>query len=489
MKKIFILLFVVLSIQSYAQYSEIDQFVSPTGTNTIIRTDYSRTRFVTYCRSTGLNRYFIVKTPNATKYFNLMEYYENISEPLASIYRYEINDVQIMGQTCYFCGYRWRQTDEIIYYIDGSWGYVVEYDGLIGRFDIEDDMDNGGNYELMIIDSTHSLNKLAVHSGGLIATATLNDGQTPCLVELREITYWDLSVDYNYRVIVSSNSDEYFSDVTATWNKYVVASRYSNPTNANAYNYLFGLRYGNGDYFYGTNSAIYNYSTQNVLPNEGASFISMEPLHITSTALNDLQEDEVVVAYINRKASNRCGFPIMYKFNSQGQASSKILIGLDNRTYTSIKEIKYNRPLYSTSRMAMLLEDSEGYSDLRFPRWAISDSENDTILTSSIYKLNSIAPFQYTSGSLELLVSGNTTFGKNKVINLLEGDIHGYHGNWSNKSCIGTRIGEWEEITSNVSPAEVTSSLQSYYYKSHILFDTYGFTLRNASSTKICENY
>ena len=349
-----------------------------------------------------------------------------------------------------------------------------------------DVIQNGGNYEIMEIDTTQCLNKLAVLSGRFLATGTLFDGYTPCLVDIREVTYVGPFTDCNYRVLKSQFTDEWFTDVTATFDKFIVVSRYNNPLNTNNYNYLFGLRYGNGINYYQTNTGIYNYNTQNVIPNEGASFVTNEPVLITSTNTND----EAVVAYINRKLSNRQGFPIFYKISLQGLSPSKTLIALDNVKYKTLREIKYNRPLYATSRMAVLLEDSNDYSVLRFPDWNIIGNWYDTMLTTNAYKLQSIAPFQYTSGSLELRTAGYNPNNSNRVVQLFTYDIHGYLGRWSSRSCIPSRDWAIEEIRNATMPVSFTeSSLSNFHYKSHIDFTSVSFTPRIVTKTNLCTNY
>ncbi len=487
MKKLLILLsFVSIFALSNAQYSTLDQFRSHKGTNTLIRTDYSRTYFVTYYKNASDRKcIFIVQHVDTTRYINLLQAIENgLPNP---VYGYEIKDMRIIGQECYFCGCKWVETGNIIYNLDGTMSFERVYKGIIGRFDVRDAIHTGGNYEIMEIDTTKCLYKIALLSGRVLATGTLYDGYTSCLVALKEVNYANYSPDYNYRVMTSQIPGEYFFDVTATYDKFVAVSRYGNINNQNQYKYYFGLRYGTGFDYYGSTSGVYDYNVQNVIANEGASFVSMEPMLITSHQMSD----EVVVAYLNRKLSNRKDMPIFYKIPSEGLNISKALIAIGTYCeYQSLKEIQYNRPMVSTSRMVALLEDFYGNSILRFPDWNISNNSNDTILFTNLYELESIAPHQYISSSLELRTAGYDPNNDNKVVQLFTNDIHGYQGKWATHSCIQYQQNTIEEVQNiNVSGSLNEISLNDYYYRDHRLFTSVEFTPRNVAVTRLCTNY
>lgn len=486
MKKIlFLTTLLLICTLSFAQYSELRKFNAHKSTDVLIRTDYTRTYFVTHYKpSRGNACNFIVEHGTTTKYMSLMQAYANMT-PIHP-FGYEIKDMRIIGQECYFCGRKWTETGNIIYGIDGSMEYERVYKGIIGRFDVRDVVQSGGSYEIMEIDTTCCLDKLAVLASRVLATGTLYDGYTPCLVSLAEVDYASGEIDFNYRVMTSAITGEHFFDVTASDNKFISVSRYNSTAATNKYNYYFGLRYGTGYNFYSTNSGIYDYNVQNVIGNEGASFISMEPVLITSTKT----DDEVVVAYINRKTSNRVGMPIFYKIPDQGLAISKILIAIGyNNTVQNkaIKEIQYNNPLVSTSRMAVLLEDVNGKSILRFPDWNIITNWYDTILTTTDYKLESIAPYQFTSGSLEVRTAGYYPSSDNRIVQLLTNDIHGYQGKWATSSCIPYSKGVIEEVKPINAPLTFNSSkLNSFYYKAHTLFTSVDFTPIVSSRTNLC---
>lgn len=487
MRKLLLLIFIALSaLNAQAQYSELKRILSIKGSEMIIRTDYSRTYFVTYCKYNHYNHnYFIVSQGNNYKYLDLMDGTDNMFP--APDYGYEIKDIQVIGQECYFCGQKWKQTGNIIYNLDGTMMYETVSKGIIGRFDIRDVINSGGTYEILEIDTTYCLNKIALLSSRALATATLYDETTPCLVELRETDYQNNYVDYNYRVIRSSISDEYFMDVAALSDKFVSVSRYSNPSNTNSYKYLFGMRYGNGYNFFTTNNGIYNYNVQNVLANEGASFISMEPMRLAYTH----QNDEVVVGYINRKLSNRQGFPIFYKISSPGQTITKTILNLDNVQYSSIKDIQYNRPLYAKSQMAVLLEDVNGTSVMRFPDWVAINTGPypDTILYTSTYKLLSLAAFQYTSGSFEVRSAGYEPNNNNKMIHLLTADIHGDTPKWSNLSCISNKVWSSEPARTPLTSSLTEETLTQFYFKAHTLFTPHDFTSHPVLHSTSCYNY
>lgn len=481
-----IFVFISMYALSYAQYSTLDRFNSHKGIDVLIRTDYSRTYFVTYeGQTSSSNCRFIVQHNDTTRYMNLLQNYENsLPNPMQG---FEIKDMRIIGQECYFCGCKWVETGNIIYNLDGTMTFERKREGIIGRFDVRNVIRNGGSYEIMEIDTVRCLNKLAVLSGRALAVGTLYDGYTPCLFYLREVYYSSGETDYNYRVITSNISGETFSDVTASDNKFIVVSRYNTLAGTTQYKYRFGLRYGTGYNFFSTNTGIYDYNIQNVLGNEGASFVTMEPALITSTKT----DDEVVVGYINRKLSNRQGMPIFYKIPYSGSNISKILVALEygDVKYNKLKEIQYNNKLVSTSRMVVLLEDSYGNSVLRFPDWNIVENWYDTALYTSSYKLQSIAPFQYLSSSLELLTAGYEPNNQNRVVQLFTYDIHGYKGKWATLSCIPYSKKTIEEIRNfNAPVTSVESPLNNYFLKSHILFTQVSFTPQNTSESNICNN-
>ena len=108
MRKLLLLIFIALSaLNAQAQYSELKRILSIKGSEMIIRTDYSRTYFVTYSKfNHNINNYFVVSQGNTYKYLDLMDGMENAS-PSTNNYGYEIKDVQVVGQECYFCGQKW----------------------------------------------------------------------------------------------------------------------------------------------------------------------------------------------------------------------------------------------------------------------------------------------------------------------------------------------------------------------------------------------
>ena len=484
-KLLMIMTFISVYTISNAQYSELDQYTSHKGTDVLIRTDYSRTYFVTHYQKAGKYCNFIVSHGDTTRYINLMQAFENVS--MIHNHGYEIKDMRILGQECYFCGTKWEETGNLIYNLDGTITYETVNKGIVGRFDVRDVMRGEGSYEIMKIDTTRCLNKLAVLSGRALAVGTLFDGYTPCLVYLREANYASGETDYSYRVITSNITGETFSDVTASNNKFIVVSRYDIFAGTNHYKYRFGLRYGTGYDFFSSNTGVFDYNIQNVIGNEGASFVSMEPVLVTSTKT----ENEVVVAYINRKLSNRQGMPIFYKIPSPGSNISKILIALENGSvkYKTLREIQYNNTLVSTARMVALLEDSNGNSVLRFPDWNIMENWYDTALYTSSYKLQSIAPFQYLSSSLELRAAGYDPNNQKKVVQLFTYDIHGYKGRWATLSCIQYNQKVIEEIRNfNAPVTSVESSPTNYYLKPHILFTQVSFTSRNVAKSNLCSN-
>ena len=178
----------------------------------------------------------------------------------------------------------------------------------------------------------------------------------------------------------------------------------------------------------------------------------------------------------------------MYNINSEGQTITDILNGSGIVKFTKIKEIGFNRPLVSTTKMVVLLEDKYNLSILRFPYWGRTSLYHDTILFSDSLVLQSIAPFQNMSNSLDVRVSGYNPYSSNKVVQLKEEFIHYNSGYWSTNSCIDNDQNTWQPLTETVPASFVTSELNLFFQSTNMLFTEKAYTPRTVSKiTTLCQ--
>lgn len=449
------------------------------GDHVLIRTDHGRAYFVTYYLTEQGRSCFIVKNGSDIRYFDMRECYEN--SPVND--GYVVYDMQMLGHDCYFCGTKWYFTGNIIYMYDGS--MILEKDsvGFFGKFNVDDVLSGAGTYEILKVAKTKTLTKLAVFSGGATAVGVSDSMFHSCLVELHETGVMGGVMNYETNVLHSNIPEEVFMDVVHTATKSTTVSRYGNPQMNNPYRYYFGLRTGSPMNFLGTNNGIYNYNSYNVFGSQAAGFTGVDPVCLSSVNTGD----GVTVSYLMSTVPQVEGKIISYRIDVPGLQTTEIQYNMDNYRYKRIREAKFNMPLNYYTRMAMLLEDRDGRSVLRFPYWNISMSYTDTILFNDTETIQSIAPFQFALNTLELAMGGFYRDNDKKILELRNHDIHGGGGFWTNYSCLPTMTGLWGVRENMITPVLDNRILHSYDYNEKLVSKLYDFRSHKVTPESLCE--
>lgn len=347
---------------------------------------------------------------------------------------YKILDMDFDGNTCYFCGIYWTETGNVIYTFDGQMIVETVDKGFVGRFDAPTIINGTGKFETMFIDETRELSRIKAHNGGISCIGKTSTGGYSCLAEIHESPS-NPSI-YSYRVSRPSNSYEVLMDLAKTSNKVVTVSRFTSPeTNMK---YYFGLRYGNPTDFFSTNTGIHIYDNRIWQYTSAVFFNPNTRVHLCDTR----KSNEVVVSFVLPSTSPWGAQFILYKVIGEGVTDLDIQWSY-NESYDDILDIGYCAPINNNAKMAVLLKKGSQYS-LRFPTWGHSTPYTDTVLRSSDLALLSIAPYQSMSNSLELMTAGNDPSNSHLLYKLMNYNIHGTTGYWSQYSCIPSILGSME---------------------------------------------
>lgn len=159
---------------------------------------------------------------------------------------YDIADIKVLGDTCYFCGTRVADFGAPVLDI---WGHVVasqyEKRGFIGRFSIASILDGGyAGFEIYMIGETESLSRLTLRKGlpgdqvryhvMLSAVGQFRGSDAKSCV-LEAANYLEGGWRYSLSVNGSDNDRERFTDIVSTPRWTFVASFYTpDGTDANA---------------------------------------------------------------------------------------------------------------------------------------------------------------------------------------------------------------------------------------------------------------
>ena len=142
-----------------------------------------------------------------------------------------VNDMRVIGDMCYFCGYRVYVHNE---YDPATGATIIDSIGILGRFYL----DPSGvlapdRYDIRLINDTKCLNRMATHTSrgdtmivmtGIVSTA-YSSSSVSCLAVARvrntsSPDSWKYNVAYT-----GSNSEEVFTDI-AIDTRYVVVASY-----------------------------------------------------------------------------------------------------------------------------------------------------------------------------------------------------------------------------------------------------------------------
>ncbi|MBP5547736.1 MAG: hypothetical protein J6X58_02445 [Bacteroidales bacterium] len=477
-KAFILLIFLSLPLLGLSQmYSWINDYSSShTSDSVLIRVNQTREYFVKSFSPNTTKNCFMVDYNSIQKWFNLNEIYEGgVVE-----YRtgYIIKDMRIIGHDCYFCGSRWTEYGELMYTFEGLAFYQKRYDGFIGRFNMDDVINGNGEYGIMAIPGTQSLERIVVYPGGVTSLGTLTSGGARCIVEVNSG-----GTNYYCRIIKTSAEDEVLMDITHTYDKVVTVSRYNNPNYNIRYQQLFGLRYGTAMNFYGHNIGVYNYDTYDATYSYALCFDGVNPIVLSATHI----DDGVVVSYLGKRINWIDGQPILYRIDNVGNATSRIQYSTGAEKSRRIKEVEFNFPMMTTTRMTMLFESDSSRSLLRFPYWGIGTTYYDTVLYNDQYDLYSIAPFQYLSQQLDLAVGGIDR-SDNRIMELRQFNIHDPLGLWTKYSCMKASHGEWRPLPTTIEPVMEYGGLYSIYYVEDAAFDNINFESHSVQKIINCSD-
>ena len=398
-KVLFALVLLALAAPAGGQNSLVRQYPVLSGDTVLVRTDNST--FVTCCNTTGWRSCFVVDDGTTCRRFftTLAPSGIHITDS-----GYVVYDMQLVNGVCWFAGYKWFDTGLPFYTLDGQAYNLVTYKAVIGRFNTADVLNGSGNYGIIEVSGLHHIERLAVIGSNATAIGVRPNG-TRQLVELALDTS-----GYSYLLSIenSSMSQEVFMDVVAAGNKAVVLSRFNASGNPWYHRDYFGLRYGSAGNLYGTSNNIRCYDVYTAML-WCTSFTAVHPIRLAATN----NGDGVVVAYIalNDEETN----PLLNKFvlfhvASENASTTDVIFNLnDEYQYTEIADIRFNKPVFNNTNMALLLRDGSGNSVLRFPKltFPLSNTLYEDVLFINNLRINSVAPYQTGLTNLHLSAAGH----------------------------------------------------------------------------------
>ena len=425
-------LFGVSSGSAQAQtVSSIGQYASLKGDSVLIRTDATMSYFVT-CVNTPVNRAcFVVSNGGTSKRFFTTQapgspYMFTVDSG------YKVNDMQIFGTTCWFCGYKWIDTGQPIFIPGGGSTTLMLYRAFVGRFDITDVTGGSGSYIIIEIPQLRAIDKMTVQNNFIVALGR-DSVDNKRLIELKETVDW-LGSTYFYKIQKCSFAKEVMMDITKTNNRIVLLTRFNYPENYLFHKYYFALRYGSPTDFHGTNHFAYCYDTYASLIGY-AAFKPNTSLHLSATN----NGDGVTVSYIleNDAISNPyLGKFLIYHIATEGAHSADYIYNNDSFTYSAILDSRFNYPLTTNAFMALLLRDESNNSILRFPLLNFPNgNHSEDVLYTTEPKIVSIAPYQLWNNRLDLAATGYFSNNSTKVADIREFDVLNPSGSWYSNNC------------------------------------------------------
>ena len=471
------------TVVAQINYSKITQFNNVNGENTIIRTNRVFSHFVTCSNTSDGRSCFVVDNGSSYKFFYTTQHVTMI--PGVSLNTgYVVKDMQMEfdGTTCWFCGIKWAETGTLVYDINGSGTWDTVFCGFIGRFDAVDVMNGSGSFEIMEIDGTYCLDKLAAWNTGAAAVGIDDYGRSRVVELIQSGTN-----TYKYKVEKSTRTDEVFMDIANANGRIVTLSRFNSSISNSYFKNYFGLRYGNPSYFVSTSSTLYLYNTANVFGNNAATFTSMNPVHLSYTN----KDKEVVVSYLGDYFSAFVapwlkGHLLSYHIPSEGANNITMTYNQDTNTYRKIYEVKFNQPLTTKTYMAALLEGSDGNSVLRFPYLNRTNAYNDTMLYINYApKVESVAPYQTSSSGMEIAATGRYHYSYQRIVDIREYEIHDHLSMWNNNNCFFFFFWTFKPVSFTSGSTE-TCTLQVVNSEQNCHFSQFSFTSTTPDTSLKC---
>lgn len=392
-KVLFVFLF-LLETALPAQTSGTRRFDDVKGTRVLTAAHEKNKIFVTCSHTDDDRSCFLVENVENSVAGVRKKFYTTAHVEPSSYYTcsgYIVNDMKVDNNyQCWFCGTKWVRTGQYIYNTQGLLVPDTVRCGYIGRFNLDEVLNGGGNLEIMTIDGCSNVEHFAfTEDGGIYATGEMMvykiyPSTTGYSVEKGVINHTNLSGQYVGRfmdVVVSG-------DTVITLALCVDSGHYFH-----YHDYLF-LSYGTAGSFI-TDNNTHPYDTYDAYGDRRTRRWSNAPVFLTKT----YRGCGVVVSYITENTDYPLhDFPgklIMFHVPGELSGPKEIIYNDDTDVYVKIKDIKSCDSLFGSSFMAVLLEDSYGKSVVRFPRVGTGTTWlSDTIRKVQNPKYESIYPFR-----------------------------------------------------------------------------------------------
>lgn len=343
--------------------------------------------------------------------------------------------------------------ENTIYDIYGVGHKQFYYSGYIGKFDIDTAVSGGGQYSIMVVPHTSDIKKLVVHGNNITALGPAQVYKdniyqiVPCVIELN----YNISTDnYTYKHEYTSWGEEELLDLVNANGKIVVLSRNTNPAHFMYYRFCFGLRYGTPGDFINTNSVVYNYNTDNILPNANLTkFQGDETLRLcTSNNANGVSVNYVINFEADQDSWK--GRFLSFLIPSQASSTVRVAIGKHPSYFSEVKDVMFNQPLNRSTYPSLLLIDTNGNSVIRNPLYYNTiTTYDDPSLKLADPIVESLQPFQSTSNEIELAMGGYYANNANKISSIREYGIHQHLSYWNTMNCFDVQEGTNDSYTTS----------------------------------------
>ena len=196
------------------------------GTSVVLRENNSGTPIMAYRKTTppsGLHFVYGDWYTGAAESFSILDYVT----PDQTSYSYQISDMRVVGNMCYFCG-KCIMQQTIVGPESDMITSIIDSTGILGRFPLSPSGFQGqAKYNLIVLDGTKSLKRMAAYCNSdgdtLIAMTGVADvaGLPSCITVARIL---NTSTTWKYNVWYKGDS-EIFTDITSSYKSIVIASR------------------------------------------------------------------------------------------------------------------------------------------------------------------------------------------------------------------------------------------------------------------------
>lgn len=328
--------------QAPISYGSIKQYSSRNGTRVITRASDDNAYHVTCGYGSDNRSFFIVKNSSATKSFYTSAPINHFV-PVINNHGFEIYDMVIYGDTCWFCGSYWYETGETGQTIFGEVFWVIEHKGFVGRFNVSEAINGSGTFYATTIDPSYEITHIAASDSTVLVLGNQFEGYGQFAVEMGLPSSGTSDVSR----VTPPYQNEVFMDVTYTGDKYVILSRFSDSAPFMYFQYRFGLRYFKSHHLINIDT-MYIYDTWQLLNYEGW-FTGMDPIHLSATHVGD----GVAISYVEidryNPSNTNNGHLYNIKINSKGAATLYAFLSSDTTRYTKIKDVGFGMPAYGNT--------------------------------------------------------------------------------------------------------------------------------------------